>query len=128
MSAPQMRYALLVEWGARAGLAVLVASFVAYAAGWLPVHVPLDDLPRLWSMPVGDYLRATGSPTGWGWARLLHKGDMLALAGIGILAGCSVLALLALVPLYARARDRAFALLCLAEAAVLLAAASGAVA
>ena len=126
-SPAQLRYALLLEWGTRAGLAVLVASFVAMLAGWLPAHVPPQDLPRLWSRPVADFLEATGSPTGWGWLALLHRGDMLGLAGIGILAGCSMVALLALVPLYARSRDRRFAALCLAEVAVLLAAASGVV-
>lgn len=120
-----MRYARLVEWGARLGLVVLVASFAAYVTEWLPAHVPVSELSGLWSLPVGEYLRATGSPTGWGWLALLHKGDMLALAGIGILAGCSVLALLALVPLYSAAKDRAFAFLCVLEAAVLLVAASG---
>ena len=61
----------------------------------------------------------------WSWLALLDRGDMLGLAGIGILAGYSAVALLALVPMYASGRDRAFAGLCLAEAAVLLAAASG---
>lgn len=126
-SPAQLRYALLLEWGTRAGLAVLLVSFVAMLAGWLPAHVPPQDLPRLWSRPVADFLAATGSPTGWGWLALLHRGDMLGLAGIGILAGCSMVALLALVPLYARSRDRRFMALCLAEVAVLLAAASGVV-
>lgn len=124
-SAPQLRYALLLEWGTRAGLVVLAVSFVAYLAGWLPAHVPPQELPRFWSQPVAEFLQQTNSPTGWGWLALLDRGDMLGLAGIGILAGCSAVALLALVPMYASGRDRAFAGLCLAEAAVLLAAASG---
>jgi hypothetical protein len=124
-SAPQMRYALLLEWGTRFGLVVLVVSFVAYLAGWLPAQVPPQELPRFWSQPVAGFLGQTGSPTGWGWLALLDRGDMLGLGGISILAGCSMVALLALVPMYASRDDRAFAVLCLAEAAVLLAAASG---
>lgn len=124
-SAPQLRYALLLEWGTRVGLLVLAGSFAAYLAGWLPAHVPPHELPRLWSQPVAQFLGQTGSPTGWGWLALLDRGDMLGLAGIGILAGCSALALLALLPMYLQRRDRAFAALCLLQAGVLFAAASG---
>ena len=124
-SAPQLRYARLLEWGTWVGLVVLVASFVAMVAGWLPAHVPPEQLPQLWAQPVGDYLARTGSPQGWGWLALLQHGDMLGLAGIGILAGCSAIALLALVPMYLAGRDRAFLFLTLLQVAVLLAAASG---
>lgn len=124
-SAAQLRYALLLEWGTRIGLAVLALSFMAYLAGWLPAHVPPHELPRFWSQPVAHYLGQTGSPKGWGWIAMLDRGDMLGLAGIGILAGCSALALLALVPMYLKGRDRPFVALCLLQAGVLFAAASG---
>lgn len=124
-SAPQLRYATWLEWGTRLGLLVLATGFLAALAGWLPPHVPPQDLPRFWSQPVGQFLGATGSPRGWGWVALLHRGDMLGLAGIGILAGCSAAALLALVPLYVRGRDRAFVFLCVMQVGVLVAAASG---
>ena len=123
--APQLRYALLLEWGTWLGLVVLAASFAAYIAGWLPAHVPPHELPKFWSQPVGQYLGQTGSPTGWGWLGMLDRGDMLGLAGIGILAGSSAVALLALVPMYLRRGDRAFVGLCLLQAGVLFAAASG---
>jgi hypothetical protein len=122
---PQLRYALLLEWGTRVGLAVLVFSFAGYLAGWLPAHVPPWELPALWSLPSAHFLGQTGSPTGWGWLALLDRGDMLGLAGIGVLAGCSLVALLALVPMYLAARDRAFVALCLLQCAVLMAAAWG---
>lgn len=124
-SRQQLRYALLLQWGTRLGLAVLVLGYVSAVTGWLPSHVPPERLPQLWSQPVAAYLAATGSPTGWGWLALLRHGDVLGLAGIAILAGSSVLALLALVPLYVSARDRTFVALCLLEAVVLLTAASG---
>lgn len=124
-STAQLRYARMLEWGTRIGLAVLLASFLAYITGWLPGHVLPNELPRFWSQPVAAYLGQTGSPKGWGWLAMLHRGDMLGLAGIGILAGCSAVAVLALVPLYAARRDRSFVALCLLEATVLLLAASG---
>lgn len=124
-SPQQLRYALLLQWGTRIGMAVLGFGFAGYAMGWLPAHLPPERLAQLWSQPVQAFLAASGSPTGWAWIRLAHHGDVMGLAGIAILAGCSVLSLLALVPLYAAARDRAFVALCLLQALVVLAAASG---
>jgi hypothetical protein len=123
--AEQLRYARVLEWGARAGLLVLLLSFAAYVFGLAEAHVPPARLPELWMHPVGRYLELTGSPTGWGWVALVHRGDIAGLLGIAILAGCSVLSLLALVPLYAARRDRAFVIICLADVAVMLVAASG---
>ena len=90
-------------------------AFAAYVFGLADPHVPLDRLPELWIHPVGRYLAETGSPTGWGWLALLHRGDIAGLVGIAILAGCSRACLLALVPMYLRDGDRAFAALCLAR-------------
>jgi hypothetical protein len=124
----QTRYARWLDWGTRVGLMVLVASFAAYVLGLFEAHVPVDRLPDLWQHPVGRYLELSGLPTGWGWLPLIHKGDVAGLTGIVILAGCSLPALLALVPLFLRRGqrgDRAFAALCLAEVAVIVLAASG---
>lgn len=123
--AEQLRYALLLDWGTRAGLLVLVLSFAAYVLGWFEPHVPLQRLPELWGQPVGRFLELTQSPTGWGWLALLGRSDVAGLVGIALLAGSSIVCLLALVPLYLRGGDRAYAWLCLAEVAVVLLAASG---
>jgi hypothetical protein len=124
-SAEQRRYAALLEWCTRIGLVVVVLAFAAYLLGIAPARVPPDRLAEVWSLPVEQYLQATGGTKGWGWIAELRRGDMAALAGIGLLAGCSVVALLALVPLFLRRGDRAFAALCLAEVAVIVLAASG---
>lgn len=124
-SPPQLRYALLLEWGTWIGMAILVASFAGYVFGWLPAQVAPQDLPRFWSLPLAGYLQQTGAPVGWSWLRLLAHGDMLGLAGIAVLAGSSALALLALVPMYIAGRDRAFLVLVVLQVLVLLGAASG---
>jgi hypothetical protein len=124
----QLRYARLLNWGTRVGLVVLIASFAAYMLGLLESHVPVERLPELWEHPVGHFLEQTGMPTGWGWLALIHKGDVAGLLGIAILAGCSLPALLALVPLFLKRGqrgDRHFAWLCVAEVAVVVLAASG---
>jgi hypothetical protein len=119
------RYAWVLDWGTRLGVAALFLSFVAYLTGLLPPHVPLKDLPGLWNLPVDAFLQRTDTPTGWGWLALAHKGDMANLIGIALLAGCSLAPLLGLIPLYLKRRDHAYAAICLLVAAVILLAASG---
>jgi hypothetical protein len=121
----QLRYARWLEWGTRVGLLLLAAVFLAYGAGLVEPHVPHSRLPDVWNLPVSQFLVATGLPTGWGWLAHAHRGDIANLIAIGLLAGISVPALLALVPLQWRAGDRLYAWLCIAEVVVLLLAASG---
>jgi hypothetical protein len=121
----QQRYAALLEAGTRVGLAIAVLAFAAYLSGLMPAQVPVEQLPQLWSLPVERFLAHTGNPTGWAWLARLGHGDMAAVAGIAVLASCSLPCLLALVPLYLRRGERAFVALCVAEAAVIVLAASG---
>ncbi|MFZ5545794.1 MAG: hypothetical protein ACOZJZ_19725 [Pseudomonadota bacterium] len=120
-----MRYARWVESGTRIGLLALVLLFFAYALGFTEPLVPHHRLAELWRLPVAEFRAATGLPTGWGWLVHARRGDVANLLGVALLAGCSVGALLALLPLYARRRERLYAALCAAEAAVILLAASG---
>jgi hypothetical protein len=121
----QLLYARLLDAGTSLGLLVLVLTFVAYVLGWLPGRVLVHELPLLWHHPVGEFQRLTGAPLGWAWLAQVQHGDLAGLVGIALLAGCSLPCLLALVPLYARAGDRAYVAICLAEVVVLLVAASG---
>ena len=121
----QLRYARWLEWGTRVGLAALILIFLAYGIGLVEPHVPHSRLPEVWNLPVSQFLAATGLPTGWGWLAFAHRGDIANLLGIAMLTGASLLALLALLPLYLRRRDRLYAALCVVQVAVLLLAASG---
>lgn len=123
--AAQQRYARWLALGSRSGLALLVLSFVAYVAGWIGPLVPLEVLPQRWNLPVHGYLRATGQSGGWGWLAQAGHGDLLNLVGIALLASCSLPCLLAVLPCYRRAGDRAFVAICLLEVGVLAFAASG---
>ena len=120
-----LRYAYLLDWGARLGVIALIASFAAYVFGVLPPFVPLAQLPHVWNQPVAAYLQQTATPTGWGWLALAHKGDLSGLLGISILAGCSIPPLLSLIPLYLKQRDYVYAGICTMVIAVLVLAASG---
>lgn len=121
----QLVYARLLERGTRIGLVILVLSFAVYVMGWITPHVPLEQLPNLWSHPVDVFLQETGSPTGWGWLLLIHRSDVASMVGIVVLAGVSLVCLSLLVPMYRQRGDRAFAALCIAEVLIVLVAASG---
>jgi hypothetical protein len=121
----QLAYARWLERGARLGLVVLSISFAVYLFGLADPLVPLERLPELWSLPLDEYLRQSHTPRGWGWLALAARGDLSGLLGIAILAGCALAALAAAATHYARRGDRLYALLCAAEAAIIVLAASG---
>lgn len=124
MPQEQRVYARWLDWGTRASFAVLIVSFLAYVLGLVEPLVPLGELPRLWTLPVDRYLAATGAPQGWGWLRLLDKGDYLNYVGVAMLGLTSVVCYARLVPLLLRGQPL-HAWLAVAQIVVLLAAASG---
>lgn len=121
----QARYAVWLAWGSRLGLALLIMGFLAYVTGLLPPHVPIERLPSLWGLPTADFLRETGTGAGWSWVALTHRGDMLNLVGIAVLASCSLACLAAVIPVFRGLGQRIFVAICVAQIAVLLFAASG---
>jgi hypothetical protein len=121
----QLRYARVLEWGARIGLAVAVLAFALYVAGVLPGRVPLQDLPTLWSLPLAEYLHRSATPVGWGWVKLAMHGDFASIIGIAILSSVSVACLAAVLPIYTRRSDRVYAILSVLAIGVLVLAASG---
>ena len=121
----QAVYATSLAWGTRIGLGLLVATFLAYVAGLIPAHVPIEELPRHWALPAAELLAATGSAPGWGWAAWLPRGDMLVLAAIGLLATCSIACLLLALRAFRAGGENVPAVLCALEVLVILVAASG---
>ena len=120
-----LRYARWLAWGTRVGLVLLVLGFVAYVTGIIPSHLPVEKMPQLWSQPAPAYLRAAGLEPGWGWAALLPRGDMLALAAIAFLASWSIACLAAAARVFLRGGERVLGVTCLLVVAVLVLAASG---
>jgi hypothetical protein len=115
----QQIYARWLDVGTRIGLGVLVASFAIYVFGLLDPLVPTQELVRLWALPVDDYVAATGAPTGWGWLRLLGKGDYLNFLGIAAFASITIVCYARIVPVLPRLQ----AVLAALQIIVLLAAA-----
>lgn len=123
--AEQLYYATVLHWSSLAGFVALIITFLAYMFGWLPASVPLEQLPHLWNLSTEEYLKATGTPTGWSWLFMMGKGDFASLFGIAILSGCSIACIAAIMPIYAKARNTTYLVICVLEIVVLLLSASG---
>ena len=121
----QQTYARWLDAATRAAFAASLAAFAAYASGLAPSFVPLDALPRLWQLPLEQYLAQTGAPEGWGWLQLAGFSDYLNLACIALIGAVTLLCYLAVLPLLLRLGERLQAALVAAQALVLLVAASG---
>jgi hypothetical protein len=124
-SEEQMAYAKVLSIGMWFGLALLIVTFFVYISGAIPTYVPIDDLPKYWTMRVHDFNAALHAPTGWGWTALVGKGDYLNFIPIAILAGLTILCYLVILPILARKKDTPYIIIALVEVAVLALAASG---
>lgn len=123
--AEQTIYARCLDWGTRAALLALTASFFAYVSSLVEPLVPLHELPGLWTLSADRYIAATGAPSGWGWLRLLGKGDYLNFVAIVMLGLMTVACYARILPSLLARGERLQAWLVVAQLLVLLAAASG---
>ncbi len=124
-SEEQMAYAGVLNIGMWFGLALLIVTFFVYISGVLPSFVPINDLPKYWTMRVHDFNVALHAPTGWGWAPLVGNGDYLNFVGIAILSGLTILCYLVILPILVRKKDTPYIFIAIAEVLVLALAASG---
>ena len=121
----QLAYATILDKGMKIGFLMLVFSFIIYLTGIFPAYIPVNDLPKYWTMPVHKYLEATGIHPGWFWLGLLGKGDFLNFAGIAFLAGVTAVCYIRIIPILFRKKDIAFGVIAILEVIVLVLAASG---
>ncbi|MBF0558186.1 MAG: hypothetical protein HQL08_05350 [Nitrospirae bacterium] len=121
----QLAYAGILDLGMKSGLLMLIGTFVIYLSGLLTPHVPVNDLPKYWSMPVKKYLAATHIHTGWSWLYMIGKGDFLNFISIAFLAGVTILCYLRIIPIFFKKKDSVYGALAILEVLVLVLAASG---
>jgi hypothetical protein len=124
-SREQIIYANLLILGVWAGIFILVSTYVIYLTEILPSHVELTLIPKVWGKGVDEYLAITHSPHGWGWVKLLAKGDFLNYLGFALLALMTIFCYLVLVRGYARQKNWIFTAIAVLEIIVLSIAASG---
>jgi hypothetical protein len=118
-------YARWLDRATRAAFAASLVAFLLYVSGLVTPLLALEALPRYWGLPVGEFLRETGAPAGWRWLGLIGSADYLNLACMALLCLVTLLCYLRVVPALLGLGERMQAALALAQALVLLAAASG---
>ena len=129
----QLLYAAILEKGMLVGLALMFITFALYVFRIMPAAVPLAEISGYWSQPVHEYLVAINNnflhwdhlPTGWSWLKLVGKGDFLNFVPVALLSGVTIVCYLAIVPGLFKRGDKAYAIMAIAEAAILALAASG---
>jgi hypothetical protein len=124
-SGEQMLYANILNKGMIVGILVLLVTYAIYMAGLLPTFIPVEDVPKYWSMSVAAFSHELGTPTGWGWLDSIGKGDYLNFVGIAILAAVTILCYAAIVPGLLRKKDTVLVVIVILEILVLSFAASG---
>ncbi|HEY3076305.1 MAG TPA: hypothetical protein VGJ74_14115 [Burkholderiales bacterium] len=123
MNDEQQVYARWLAWGTHIALAVLIASFLAYALALRDPHLPPQELAKLWAFPVDHYIAASGAPTGWGWLQLLHKSDYLIFLAVAMLGLLTVLCYARIIPVLLAQGERWRAVIAVLQVLVLLGAA-----
>jgi hypothetical protein len=125
-AAVQEIYARWLDIGTRLSFAAALIAFLVYVSGVVPAYLPLDTLPRYWGLPVTEFLRQTGAPSGWDWLSHLGGGaEYLNLACMALLGVVTAVCYARVVPVLLTLGERLQAALAIAQVAVLLAAASG---
>ena len=120
----QQLYAKIVYHMNHLGLFVLVVGFVLYLTEILEPNIPLEDLPKYWTLPLDQYLKKTGAPTGWQWISELSHGDAAPLLGVAILASITIVCYLVLFFKFLRRGIRALVVITVIELFFILLSAS----
>jgi hypothetical protein len=121
----QIAYAKVEDVGMKIGLVAITVTFIIYLSGILSPHIPISLLPKYWTMPVKQYLKATGIHQGWSWLGLVGEGDFLNLLGIAFLAGLTIVCFLRIIPILFKKKDTTYGIIAIVEVIVLVLAASG---
>jgi hypothetical protein len=125
MPQEQLLYARWLDWGTRAGLALLIGTFVVYMLDLAAPHVSFERVAQVWSLPVDQYRAAVAAPAGWGWLALAAHSDYMNYAGIVLLALVTIACYLRVLPVFVARGDRAYALIAAWQVLVLAIAAAG---
>ena len=134
--ADQLLYASILAKGMYLGLALLLVTFALYLTGAVQPGIPIEELPRLWTLSAHEYLEVVNHEflhrpeivDGWRWVFLLGTGDFLNFVGIALLSGVTIVCYIGVIPSLLRKRDWIYATIATLEVIVLVLAASGLVA
>jgi hypothetical protein len=120
---PQEVYARWLERGTRLAFAFALVTLLLYLTGVVAPLVPLEALPRLWTLSAAEMMREAHAPGGWSWLHFVRYGDYLNVLGISFFALLALVCTARVIPAFAQRGERAQALLAALQVLVLLLAA-----
>jgi hypothetical protein len=134
--ADQLLYARILAKGMYLGLGLLLVTFTLYMTGLVQPGIPIEELPRLWTLSAHEYLDVVNHEflhrpevvNGWRWVYLLGMGDYLNFVGIALLSAVTIVCYMGVIPSLLRKKDWIYATIAALEVIVLTLAASGLVA
>jgi hypothetical protein len=121
----QLAYARLLDMGMKAGLLLLIITFLIYLTAIIKPYIPRHEVSQYWGYSVHKYLEVTGIQPGWSWLNMIGKSDFMNFIGIAFLAGVTVICYIRIIPILFRKNDRVYAFIAILEVLVLVLAASG---
>jgi hypothetical protein len=132
-NADQLLYANILAKGMYLGLGILLVTFALYLTGILSPGIPIDELPRLWTLSAHEYLVEVNNEflhrpeivVGWGWVGVLGLGDYLNFVGIALLAAVTIVCYMGILPNLFRKKDWIYGTIAVLEILILTLAASG---
>jgi hypothetical protein len=133
VSEEQLLYARILAAGMYSGLAILLVTFALYLTGLVEPAVPIEALPRYWTVSAKEYLDIVNAEylhrdhplTGWWWLSALAHGDYLNFVGIALLSLITLVCFVGITPSLIRKHDWIYASMAVAEVLILGLAASG---
>ena len=122
---PEQRlYANILFYLNLIGLFILLTGFTLYLTGVITPIVPLEELPRFWSLSLNEYMEKSNMPTGWQWISNIGYGDIAPMLGIAVLASVTFMCYFVLLLKFFMRGAKTFALIVSIELLLILLSAS----
>ena len=125
VSPAQLRYATTLFYLGLASFIIMLVTYFLYVSGVTTPLVPLEEMPKLWVHRSAEYLARALIPQGWGWIKLLNKGDMANFIGIALLASVTLICYVQLAWSFIKSKEGIMVVIAILEIIVLVTAASG---
>ena len=122
---PEQRlYANILFYLNLIGLFILLTGFTLYLTDVITPLVPLEDLPRFWSLSLDEYIKKSNMPTGWQWISKIGYGDIAPMLGIAVLASVTFMCYFVMLFQFLKRGVKTFALIVSIELLLILLSAS----
>ena len=95
-----------------------------YLAGVITPIVPLEELPRFWSLSLNEYMEKSDMPTGWQWISNIGYGDIAPMLGIAVFASVTFTCYFVLLFQFVKRGVKVFAMIVSVELLLILLSAS----